>query len=126
MKLESIAEYLEGLGYGRRGKDIFALHMPEKATVGILLLNPLQGVPIDHELPGYRKGHFTVIIRHSSYSDGKELAEQISNELTLLEKQLTDVLIKYVRPRTEPIAFPNSKGDNLEFAVTFDTAYILN
>jgi len=126
MKLESVAEFLEDEGFGRRGTDIFAYHMPEEATTGILLLNPLSGTQIQHDLPGYRKGMFMVVVRAADYQTGFALCSEISALLNMAETdKLADVLVKYIRPQHDPVVYPNSTGDNLEFAVAFETAYVL-
>lgn len=127
MNLESLAEYLEQKGYGKRGKDIFAFNMPAAAETGILLMNPLSGTPIDHYLPGYRKGRFEIVVRALSYSDGFNLAQCLSDELTIVaETEMTGMQVKNILPRHDPVVFPNSKGDNLEFSVAFDATYVLN
>ena len=125
MILESIADYLEEKRYGREGEGLFIWHMPDDIKEGILLIDSIVGTRINHELTGYRKGKFQVIIRTQDYTEGYELISRISDSLTILDADMKTVIVKYIRPRTDPIVFPISKGDNLEMTVVFDTAYIL-
>jgi len=123
--LAQVASILEQEGFGTPGVDIFIFFMPDDVEQGILLVDTIVGTRIDHELPGYRNGKFQLIVRHQDYEEGMKLALDASEALTILETEYDDVIIKYLRPRTDPVAFPPSEGDNLEFAAVFDSAYIL-
>jgi len=125
MKIEPLAEYLESEGIAKAGKDLFAYYMPDSVSEGILLISSLEGTPIDTELPGYRKTGFQVIIRHDDHVKGRALADQVSSALTMSNTTLTDMYVNYIRPRHEPVVFPSSEGDFLEFSVNYDANYVM-
>lgn len=122
--LEALAQLLENAGLGVQGESIFVHMMPSTVGQGVLLLGPLSGTPIDHELPNYRKTHFQAIVRHKSYSSGKALAEAVSNALTLINTTLPGYNVKFILPRHEPVVFPVSEGDFLEISVNFEAVYV--
>lgn len=123
MNLESIADYLEAEGYGTIGVDIFAYRMPEGATEGVLFTLPLVGVMIDHNMPGYYKSNFMMVVRAARIDTGIARAEALSDALTLYDTTLTNVRVNHIRPRFEPVVFPSSQGDNFEVSVGFDASY---
>ena len=125
MNLESIAEYLNAQGLGVPGQTVFVHKMPAEVKEGILLLSSLSGTQIDYELPKYRKTKFQAIVRHTNHIGGKELSKQVMNALTLYNHNLTGMKVKRIRPRHEPIVFPVSKGNLLEFSVNYDAIYVL-
>lgn len=125
MNLESIAEKLELDGVGNRAFDIFINHLPTEAERAILLRDPYIGTPIDPELPNYRVTRFNVAARAKSYQEGKELMSQVMRSLTLSNTALTGMEVRYIRPRTEPIAFPMSQAGMFEFLVIFDAVYVI-
>lgn len=122
--LEALAQLLQDTGLGVQGENIFVHMMPSSVSQGILLLSPLSGVPIDHELPGYRKTSFQAIVRHTSHASGKALAEQMSNALSLVNTTLSGYDVKFILPRHEPVVFPVSEGDFLEISVNFEAVYV--
>lgn len=125
MNLAPLAEYLELEDIAVAGKDLFLYQMPSTVSVGILLLTPLSGTEIDYYLPGYRKTTFQVIVRHTDHVEGQALAELISATLTLANKQLTNMNVNYIRPKHEPVVYPVSEGDFLEFSVNYDANYVM-
>jgi len=127
MKLEGIQDYLEAEDVGETGVDLFINHMDDEVKEGVVLMSPLTGTYIDHELPNYRKGSFQVIVRARDYESGDELARTISDLLTLENTRTTidDMAIKYMRPKHEPIVFPRLQGGGLEFSVNFEVAYVI-
>lgn len=124
MKLEPVLQKLVDDGLGVAGQDLFVHRMPDTVTVGALLLSKLSGTPIDHELPGYRKTSFQVIVRHTDYVQGEQLAEQISSALTIRNAQVGSLKVKYIQPMHEPVIFPISEGDHLEISVNYDAVYV--
>ncbi len=128
MKLEPLAEWLECQGFGKRGKDIFVHHMPERASKGVLMTVPLVGQRTYPDLPDLRRSRFQVIVRGYDYQEGLEKAWALQEALTWDDRAevLNDeIQIVHMFPRHDPIPFPYSKGDLLEIAVTFDAAYFL-
>ena len=126
MKMDSLAQKISDDGLATPGVNLFIHKMPSKVESGILLLNKLSGTPIDFELPGYRRTGFQVIVRHTDYTAGIELMENVVSSLTIKggETLLGDMHVKHILPKHEPVVFPVSEGDFLEISVNFDAVYI--
>lgn len=122
---EAVASHLQAQGVGVIGQDIFAGFMPERVKQGILILTPLQGIPIDFELPGYRRGSFQVVVRDTERQRCLTKANEVSNALNMDETTIDTVLFRYVRAKHDPVVYPMSKGNLLEGSVNFETVYIL-
>lgn len=125
MNLMPLANRLVAAGVGRPGESLFIEHMPGSTERAILLRNPLSGTRINYELPGYYRTEFQLIARCRTYPDGELLMRQALAALTLLvETAVEDHLFQFCRPRTEPVAFPLSQGNLLEWSVMFDVAFV--
>lgn len=124
MNLMPIAEFLEEEDFGKMGDSIFINMIPADAPRGILLRNDLSGTPIDYELPGYFKTNFQVIVRSENFVEGEERINAILAALTLRDRRLGNMHINYMRPRTEPVVFPLSVGNLLEFATYVDISFV--
>jgi len=125
MNLMPLADRLEAAGLGTKGVDLFLNMMPADVTTAIMMRPPLRGTPIDWELPGFYKAEFQLIVRSPSYEDGLALTNQVVDALTIIQEEVVGPLaFNYCRPRTEPVAFPISEGNLLEFNVYFDACYV--
>ena len=124
MNLMALVELLEDAGLGVKGETIFLNMMPVGARQAILLRSPLQGVPIDYELPNYYRAEFQLIVRSDNYAAGEALAAEVVSALTLTEQLVGDMRFTYCRPRTKPVSFPLSDGDLYEFSVPFDSNFV--
>ncbi len=125
MNLESVAERLELDGVGWRGSDIFVSHLPTEVERGILLRHSYTGTPIDPELPGYRNTRFSVATRAKTYKEGVDLMWAVINSITVARVQMTNMDVKLIRARTEPIPFPMSPAGMFEFLVIFEAVYVI-
>lgn len=125
MNLVPFAEYIEGLGLGEQGKTLFINHMPQDATNAVLLRERLIGAQLDHDLPGYIKFQFQVIVRSSNYLAGQTLATDIAKYLRLHGGQeLGEYHVKYVRPQNVPVPYPISSGELVEWNTDFDACVV--
>jgi hypothetical protein len=125
MNLETIASMLEDAGLGVSGQTLFVNRMPETA-VGFLLRDGYSGDYINWDYPGWRDGDFMLVYRGPSYSEGKAKIEEAMSVLSLPHGGLVgDVFYNYMRPRTTPLAYPQSNAGNTEFAVHIDVSYIV-
>jgi hypothetical protein len=124
MNLLPVAQQLEDSGLGLLAETIFINMIPVECPRGLLLRNPLAGTAIDYELPKYYKTTFQLIARSQSYSDGEDLIAQAVTALTISNKVLGDMSVRYMRPQALPVVFPLSKGGLLEFSVTFDVNFV--
>jgi hypothetical protein len=123
VKLEPIRDYLVAQAVAG-GNEIFIHTMPDTVQKGILLLSPLSGTTIDHELPGYLKGSFQAIARAPRYVDGEALAEAMSRALTIKNQAMGIYKVNYIRPRHLAIPYQHSKANLLEFSVNFDVCLV--
>jgi hypothetical protein len=124
MNLLPLAQRLEDAGIGIQGESVFINSIPAECPQGVLLRNKLQGTLIDHELPGYYKTSFQLIVRSTSYVGGEELIGQVFDALTVERPaQIGPMLFKFMRPKSLPAVFPLSKGNLLEFAADFEVAF---
>jgi len=125
VSLEELATHLQTAGVGTVGKTIFAYHMPENPAIAIVFLPELEGAMIHEDLPNYRTEIFRVIVRHNNHVAGLALANQVSNALDLHNTVVGTTTYKRLRPTTDPIPFPVSEGDRIEFLVSMWAAYVI-
>lgn len=125
--MEQIVTLLQTAGLGVPGVSLFAYKMPATVAQGIVVLNPLAGGDIDHDLPGYLKGSFQVIIRAPKIADGRTLADRVSAALTWQVPRslpanagVPALILRRCLPRHTPIGFPRSDNDLVEFSINFD------
>lgn len=121
-----LVNLLQDAGLGTQGADLFVHMMPAEAKQAVLLRTPLSGTPIDYNLPGFFKTQFQMIVRvpAASYDSGEQLAQNVIAALTMNEVQVENLFFNYSRPRTEPVPFPLSKGNLIEFNVMFDCCFV--
>lgn len=123
MDLMPIANKLEFEGLGVQGKTLFINFMPMEAKTAIMLRSPLSGVSIDHELPGYFKSPFMVVVRSPEYTKALDLMREVMLALTLYNEELDGMSVKHMYPTSLPISFPVSDGNFYEVQVNFHTAF---
>lgn len=119
MNLHPIAEYIEQNNIGKLGKTLFINMMPIDLNLGILIRNTLTGTKIDYELEDYFDARFQLIVRADTYPKGDELMQQVIDLLNFKNQQLGNMHFNFIRPRTEPVVYPLSEGNLLEFSVDF-------
>lgn len=125
MSLESIAALLEDAGLGVSGQTLFVNRMPEAAN-GFLLRSGYSGDYINWDYPGWYEGDFLLTYRGPDYAEGKAKIEEAIEVLSLPHGgTVGDVYYNYMRPRTTPLAYPQSLSGNTEFAVHVDVSYIV-
>ncbi|MPQ56301.1 minor capsid protein [Duganella sp. FT27W] len=126
MNLLPLAAILSSAKLGIEGETLFVDMMPADAGNAVLLRNPLTGTKINHELPGYFKTEFQVIVRATlgGYGEGLALMEQVVEAFTMEETAVANMHFNYCRPRTTPVVFPLSEGNILEFNVMFDCCFV--
>lgn len=123
MILESVAQHLEDDGVGVRGQSIFINFIPQ-GNEGILLRDPFGGFATDPELPAYYRGYFMLITRGREYVRMKTLIEQAVDSLRSQgPRQIGDMQVKYLLPRSLPFSYANSVGDQIEFIVNMDGVF---
>lgn len=129
---EHIASILTTARIGTLGKTMFCHALPPSVTTGIVIMGDLSGSEIDHDLPGWRMGHIQVIVRDPSYSAGLTLSRQIITALS--SEQPRDlaaaggapaIRLRRLRPIHDPIVFPRSPGDVMEFSTNYEGVWVV-
>jgi len=126
MNVMPLVNHLEALGLGAKGDTLFVNMLPAEARQAILVRSPLSGTPINYELPGYCRATFSVIVRTpaSEYEAGMALMQAVTEALSVDNLQVETQYFNFVRPRTQPVVFPLSKGNLLEISAQFDANYV--
>lgn len=125
MNLLPLATRLHTLKVGIKEKTLFLHMMPAGATQAILLRSPLAGTAINHELPGFYRGEFQVIVRAADPVEGEKLMKKVVAALTLEPGAVVGAqTFNYCRPRTQPVAFPLSDGALIELSVQMDACFV--
>jgi hypothetical protein len=115
------------------GENMFRDFMPAEISVGILTRVPLQGMPIDHYMPGFYKGQMQVIIRHTTRTEGKAMAKKVQSILTVnggneiyppTDERGEVRLIQFI-PETLPISFPRLSGGGYEWSQHFQCVFAM-
>lgn len=122
MNLLPLAEHLQAKKVGVMGKSIYINMLPIDVSLGALLRNDLNGTEIDYELIGYSRTRFQAIVRAPTYPQGESLMEKLTQAITVNNTRMGMYHFNYIRPRTEPVVFPLSEGNLLEFSVYFDVS----
>lgn len=121
-----LANWLATKGHGEIGKTIFIGNMPSKVKRGILILPPLIGARYDHEIPGYIKSRFEVMVRCTNPAVDVEYVKAITRDLSFKRERLGDYWVNFCRPVHEPVPFPASDGDLTEWSVHVDVCYVVS
>lgn len=126
MNVMPLVNRLETLKIGVKGDTLFVNMLPAEARKAILVRSPLSGTPINYELPGYYKATFSVIVRTpaAEYESGVALMKAVTDALSIDNLQVENQFFNFVRPRTQPVTFPLSKGNLLEISAQFDANFV--
>jgi hypothetical protein len=124
MNLMPLANLLQTKNIGEQGTSLFVDFMPADCARGILLRNRITGTAIDYELPGYFKGQFQVTTRSNDYVDGQALMQQVVDSITMTATQVENQFFNYCRPHADPVAFPLSRGNFIEWTCFFDVNFV--
>lgn len=114
---------IDALKASRVGFDnmpVFFNFIPEDVNTAVMIDTPIPGFEIDPELPGYYNDITEVVVRHVDPEKGFELCQSAMSELNVTNRQYGGYHFNYVRPVSEPTAYPLSKGGMREFAIRFE------
>jgi hypothetical protein len=124
VNLMPLATRLHTLKIGIKEKTLF-LHMMPAGAQAILLRSPLAGTAINHELPGFFRGEFQIIVRSPDALEGEKLIKRVVEALTMADgEEVGTQTFKYCRPRHQPVAFPLSDGSLIETTVQMDCCFV--
>lgn len=125
MKLKPITTWLEQLGVGTQGTDLFINEIPSECKNGIVLLDSYGGMPINPYLPGYKMGVFRAVVRSTDHDAGLARAFALVETFTVqTEQQLDGILLKMMQPLAEPRRYRRSVGGFYEFEFESDICYV--
>lgn len=109
-----------------QGETMFRDFLPATCSVGVMTRVPLQGLPIDPNIPGFYKGRMQVIVRHTSPTDGALMAARVQKILTMNGRERYpatelrgEVHLDVFQPETLPISFPRLAGNGFEWSQHF-------
>lgn len=130
MKLEFLAQVLQDGGCGTVGVDIFVHHMDGETPIGILLRNPLDGTPVDANLPDYYRHKLQVVVRHTSQAEGDALAARVGKLMKMFNRTFNNLdgslgmRVNHIFPSFQPIVYPRTPGQGIEWSLNFTTSYV--
>jgi len=131
MKLEILAQVLVDAGLGTIGTDIFVHRLGADCKQGIMLREPLAGIPVDQNLPDYYKHDIQMIVRASDQAAGDTLATNAMKALTFYNRIFNDIngalvmKVNHIYPKYLPVTYPRLDGQGIEWSVDINTAYVM-
>lgn len=131
MRLELLAEILEEEGLGVRGESIFIHRLDADTLNAIMLRAPLDGVPVDPNLPNYFHHHIQAIVRASDQVSGDELMKKVMKTLTIYNRLFYDtsgnllMQLNHLIPHTLPRVYPQLDSQGIEWSMDFNTNYVM-
>lgn len=132
MNLDCIAQILINAGLAQGfGQDVFPQHMPAQVEEGLLLRLPMEGVPLNHYIPGYFKGRFQVIVRSKDLAVGEAKANGVCAALNLYGVSFFDLnaqpLLRILQCYSTvlPINYARSDANVFEWSCNFLSHYIM-
>jgi hypothetical protein len=124
MNAMPLIDLLEAAAIGVKGTSLFLNMMPTECELGVLLKPPLNGTKIDYELPGYFKTGVQVVARSHDYATGLDLCKRAVAALLITSDTVVGPMtVRYLRPKHQPVAFPLSEGNFIEFNVQMEVCY---
>lgn len=121
---------IETAGLATRGQNLFRMSMPADVLAGVMIREPLTGVPVNPEIPGWYRVRLQVITRHVDPVAGRALALAVQQALTIqapesypasAERGAAHLGLFY--PDTLPIQFPRLEGNGFEWSQHFHAAF---
>jgi len=133
MRSDLLAKRLQDKGVGNIGTDIFLHFMPVECSKGVLVKEPLHGMILNNELPGFIKTNFQIIVRAGNQVEGQDLVDRVSaamkikNELTLVESGSGEFAMKIIQclPSNLPIRFPRLDGNEIEWSLNYHISFVI-
>ena len=113
------------------GSTLFRNYMPATTSIGVMTRVPLQGLPINENIPDYYKGQMQVVVRHKDPDAGAHMADQVQRILTQITAREVypatadrgEVHLDVFFPETVPISFPRMSGNGYEWSQHFRCAF---
>jgi hypothetical protein len=131
VKLELLAQVLQTAGLGTIGTDIFVHHMEGDDVNAIMLRTPLDGIPIDPNLPDYYHHDIYLTVRAPDYVTGDAKVKAAVAALTISKRSFVNgsgVLLMHINEmiaRTLPRNYPRLDSEGIEWAVDIYCNYVM-
>jgi hypothetical protein len=131
MRLDLLAQVLADASLGAIGTSIFVYRMNADCKQGIMLREPLIGVPVDPNLPNYFKHNVQVIVRAPDQATGDALAKNAMKALTFYNRMFFDgdnnlqMQVNHLFPKILPVVYPRLDGQGIEWSVDMDANYVM-
>lgn len=131
MRLDLLAKLLEDASLGVCGTSIFLHRLDADTAQGIMLRLPLDGAPIDTNLPGYYKHSIQVVVRARDQATGDTLSRNVQAALTIYKRSFFDVgggllmKINHLIPKTLPRVYPQLASQSIEWSMDFNANYVM-
>jgi hypothetical protein len=140
MNLDVIAQILVDKNVGVVGNvlgttalPIFKNRMPAAVTRGILLRTPIDGIPVDHNLPGFYKTKLQVIVRSATQADGDAISRAVMTALNTEVRTIYNdadsnpiMQINYLVVDRLPIVYPRDDSSTNEWSINFKICYCMD
>lgn len=111
-------------GLGVPGRSLFIYHVPDEINKCLLIIDDLEGIVRNEELPGYKKAHFKIIVRDTEYQSGVTIARQVISALDLHRLTVNGIYLQRMRATHDPIAFPIPDSDVIEISVNMQAVFV--
>ena len=132
MRVEPILQLLANNGFGTIGVDLFAYYLSPEVMTAIAVMPSLAATKIDYELRGWRKNDgLQIIVRGPDISAVIPRAYAVAAALEIETETLLpstgpgvpNYLVRFMRPVTEPIVYPQEPSGMWEASLNFLITY---
>ena len=132
MRYDLIVGALQTAGVGVVGTNLFVHRMDADCKLGIMVRGPIDGVPVDVDLPNYYKHSMQLIVRAADQLTGDALMASAIAALTTQQPRVFNdsngnllMQLNHLVPRTLPRVYPRLDGQGIEISVDFNTNYVM-
>lgn len=111
-------------------ETLFRHYMPAEIPIGAFIRSPLEGIPVNLEMPNYYRGRLQLITRHTDPELGEILAARLAPLITVRSIEhypanatRGEAHVTQCIPETLPIRFPRLQGNGFEWSQHFSVAF---
>lgn len=118
--LTRLAEYLRANNIDKT----YVTQIPAGQNEAVLLVGPLEGVPVDEELPGYHTGVLQVVAQAKNPARAISLVNSVEAFLKMYDTVIDGMLVKKCHPINLPIDYPRADSDLFEASVDYFISFV--
>lgn len=122
MNLLDVVTYMQQMGLGSLGRDLFAYSMPSTVNEGLLVTSQVPISRNEYALSLHR-GEFQVIARGADHQKLVDRLDRVSSALTIQGVVMGKMHFRFIRPLNAPLVFPRAESRLLEASVNFKFAF---